>query len=618
MEIKKIFTSTGLNGLKELTFKNLTGSSGTSGNTSGSSGQMGSGINLIYFTNITNLIKVSAANGNEANGINFLGSGKIKTFFNSFIIPPSFVFYNKRVSTLKYSKYFKTNLPKIGASGRILKTIPTSKTEILQKSSFYDLTSLGEVFKTVSGISELKAIQELLSVFKNIAGEYSKTFYKKDTYICIETDYNNMEILDLFMKFYRIKNKLIDNNRNLFLKGIFVKVKNMYYPLTEEKTSLNGTYLAINMQAFNKIKKVIVEIHKKELQELIKTGSTNETEDSIYKLDTSITTDASGNISIAPKLTSTEKSINLKDEILSNLDKVKELDKVIKDKKTEVKINTILNTTNELILKNEKHLKTSKNDNKETPNEVKEIGMESIEKLSKDPRFEKYHKQLQQLKEVNFKFNGSIKVQQHNLPKNLYFDPVKITGIETYTGYNKQQTEFDEVLDEAMFDLFKSMEDDVDAGIKIQDVKISFEDNIKNRFKIYKIKLKNTKFGYQKPYDIQLKVPYPSQGKYIKLDSNKYIMINQLFPYPILKIQPNVVRIYTHFSTAAVELKGSKVQMGSNDLNRIKDSLLINLTESKNKVKVQELDDVKVQYIKDKYQLPTDLNDKLFVNIEIQ
>jgi len=171
---------------------------------------------------------------------------------------------------------------------------------------------------------------------------------------------------------------------------------------------------------------------------------------------------------------------------------------------------------------------------------------------------------------------------------------------------------------QSMFDLFKSLEMDKEAGLKVQDVKISFEDNIKNRFKIYKVRLKNTKFGYQKPYDIELKVPYPSHGKYIKLDSNKYIMINQLFPYPILKIQPNTVRIYTHFSTAAVELKGSNVNLGTNDLNRIKDTFLINLTEAKCKVKTNDLDDQKVQYLKDKYNLPPDLNDKLFTNIEIR
>jgi len=108
MEIKKIFSSTGLSGIKELSFKNLTGTSA------------GSGINLIYFTNVTciNYTKKSYS------GLSFLEMSKNKTYFNSYIIPPTFVFYNQRVSTVKYIKFFKSNAPKVNVSGKVLKSIP--------------------------------------------------------------------------------------------------------------------------------------------------------------------------------------------------------------------------------------------------------------------------------------------------------------------------------------------------------------------------------------------------------------------------------------------------------------------------------------------------------------
>lgn len=575
MEIKKVFTSTGINGIKELTFKNLTGD------------KSGSGINLIYFTNCTNINYQKNSN----TGVSFLSHAKIKTYFNSFIIPPSFVFYNHRVSTLKYIKYFKTNAPKNGINGRITKSIPLMKTETLQKSSFYDLTPLGESFKTVSNISEIKAIQELINLINNISTEYNKAYFKKEVYFLIESDYDNKEIFEMLLKYFHIKNNLFENPSNIF-KGILVKVNNTYFPLTEEKIGLNGRSLGINLQGYNQIQKAILNEYSKKLKE---TGVIVP-----EVLDNDSTSSTSS--------TSIVKELSTDDKVMKNFSKIKSINTPIKDKKTELEINKILNQTNEILTKTDTNSNSNAIDTKS----------KNLKNLENNPKFEKFKKEIKLLKELNFKFNGSIKIDKNNLPKNIYYDPIKVTGLETVTGYNKQQTEFDEVLDEAMFDLFKSFENDPEVGLKIKDIKISFEDNIKNRFKIYKIKIQNTKFGYEKPYDIKLKVPYPSHGKYIKLDSNKYIMINQLFPYPILKIQPNTVRIYTHYSTAAVELKGSTVNLGSNDLNRIKDNFLVNLTESKKKVKTQDLDDIQVQNIKDKYNLPFNLNDKLFTNIEIK
>jgi len=93
-------------------------------------------------------------------------------------------------------------------------------------------------------------------------------------------------------------------------------------------------------------------------------------------------------------------------------------------------------------------------------------------------------------------------------------------------------------------------------------------------------------------------------------------MLNQLFPYPILKVQPNSVRIYTHFSTAAVELKGS-VMNNTEDLKRIKDEFLKILTEGKKLKSSSELLPEDIQEIKNKFNLPDKLNDKLLFNLEV-
>ena len=61
------------------------------------------------------------------------------------------------------------------------------------------------------------------------------------------------------------------------------------------------------------------------------------------------------------------------------------------------------------------------------------------------------------------------------------------------------------------------------------------------------------------PYVVKFKVPYPVKNKYFKLDGNTYIMINQFFSKPIMKVKPNLVRLYTHYSTLTVSLKNHKL-----------------------------------------------------------
>ena len=48
-------------------------------------------------------------------------------------------------------------------------------------------------------------------------------------------------------------------------------------------------------------------------------------------------------------------------------------------------------------------------------------------------------------------------------------------------------------------------------------------------------------------------------GELIKIGGNNYIMISQMFPQPIVKVQSNLVRLFTNFSISHVELKNTKL-----------------------------------------------------------
>ena len=94
---------------------------------------------------------------------------------------------------------------------------------------------------------------------------------------------------------------------------------------------------------------------------------------------------------------------------------------------------------------------------------------------------------------------------------------MEIVKIDEFSVYKKQKTEFDEALDQSMFDLIRSIELDDEAGIKIKNIDVSVVDTNKSRFKVYKMTIKNTKFGKTTEYTKSIKVPYPIKGKYLKI-----------------------------------------------------------------------------------------------------
>ncbi len=162
-------------------------------------------------------------------------------------------------------------------------------------------------------------------------------------------------------------------------------------------------------------------------------------------------------------------------------------------------------------------------------------------------------------KKVNRKYNGNIKL---DIPQKGVFDAQKIVGMDEVGNYNKQNAELTENIDELVEDLvYGTLQNDPDVDIEVKNIKTKIIDDNKNRYKEYQVKIQHKDFGKttNKPYTISFRVPVPIQGKYIKLGGNNYILINQLFPKPIQKIAPNLVRFYTHFSVASLSIKNAKL-----------------------------------------------------------
>lgn len=196
---------------------------------------------------------------------------------------------------------------------------------------------------------------------------------------------------------------------------------------------------------------------------------------------------------------------------------------------------------------------------------------EKLESLFDEEKIKESIKEIS--KTVNRKYNGNVLI---NIPKTGAFDDQKIVGLDEVGNYNKQKTELTENIDELIEDLVHgTLENDPDVEIAVKSIKSKIVDDNKNRYKEYQVKIQHKDFGNttNKPYTVSFRVPVPVQGKYIKLGGNNYILINQLFPKPIQKIAPNLVRFYTHYSVASLSIKNAKLS-ASNGFVEIEDKFV--------------------------------------------
>ena len=511
------------------------------------------------------------------NGKKFVNRLRKKGVFNEVLIPPMFTFFNRKMIAQNYIKEFRELNPNI-------KVVPNFKTFVKGKINLIDLTILSELyFIQTRNLSKFKLTHELIDIFNKFIDEYKTK--DRDVYLLIDAGKN--EIDNIFLEIlFKIARKTGFKFKNDFLKvdgGVinrFIEDDQEYkwYPLLMKK----------DKELLFKLNTYV------QFQRDYGTGFKDEEE-----IDVLNKVDEKGKINDEKKLENIRQQIvTISDNLLN-----KKIDKIDIDK-------IVNNGEHQELLDSIYELLYSEDIEGSTP-------IEKIENLfkDKDPKTQNKIKELiNYLDEVNKKFNGAIKLNYKliNETNNSYYDPEKIIKLKELTSYKKHENEFDEMLDHSMFDLIKSIEKDKEAGIKILNIKTEIYDTNKSRFKKYIITIKNTDTENKKPYTKEIIVPYPIKGKYFKIDGVNYIMINQFFPKPLLKVKPNMVRLYTHYSTFTVWLTTHLI----NETSDI-DEFINVLIKLNKKTKVSFIENDKLNKIIDEFNLTNINKDLISKKIEI-
>ena len=140
------------------------------------------------------------------------------------------------------------------------------------------------------------------------------------------------------------------------------------------------------------------------------------------------------------------------------------------------------------------------------------------------------------------------------------FDPLTITNLKSISNVFSHQIEFSINMDKNIKNIARIFESNPKLNIKVLDIKSKLVDDYKNRYIEYSVKIQHD-YGRatNKPYNIIFRIPALVNEKYNRLGGNNYIMAHQLYPKPIQKVNNTTARLYTHYNTTSVILKGSKL-----------------------------------------------------------
>lgn len=195
------------------------------------------------------------------------------------------------------------------------------------------------------------------------------------------------------------------------------------------------------------------------------------------------------------------------------------------------------------------------------------------------------------------RYNGTLFLKNMQERTNFgirSFNPDNIVGLKEFNGYDKQAQEFYNNLDENITDLVNSLTKDSDINIKIHKIESILKDDNKTRYKEFNVQISHPNFGqtFSGKYTIRFKIPFPVEGKYLKIGGNDYVMVNQLFNKPVQKVNAHLARLYTHYNTTSVTLKNSKLN-GSYGLANIEKETVVGLKNLASNTKLKYSLDIK-------------------------
>lgn len=498
--------------------------------------------------NGNNIIFISEDTKDDNQLIKFLSS-QIKGYYNEITIPGIITnFLGKKLSSQKYFIHMKKELPNFKYN-----RLPTKG--INEKTNIFDMSYIMPQILLLSKSRSKKLVHtEFMKFINSILKDYNDSsknylFINGSTKISSE----QADYLNLLEYSFRLNG----NKLSTELDGIVYVMNGKYYPLT------------------------ISEIDKKK--------------NKILKLNRMMFTLIQSN---KDKLSIGEEEVEL-DNISNKETTLKASQKVIKEKIDKV-LNNITDENNATSMNEIKDLVHS-DDSLEGTFEEKLNKLYTKEAVEKD--IIKAKEILELHDDVNDKYNGIVDL---NIKQDGVFDMQAIVGLDSVSSYNKQYQELMVNMDEKMNTLFKStLETDPTLNIKILDIKTKVVDDNKNRYKEYIVKIQHKDIGEtsNKPYNISFRAPIVVQDKYVRVGGNNYVMISQMFPKPIIKVQANLVRLYTAFSVSGLELKNSILSV-SNSFEDIETNMLSSL-KSINKVsKLEEFTDADKDEIMIKYSIP--------------
>ena len=526
------------------------------------------GVNLIYYPEL------------GSSGIDFANKYRKKNYWDYFIIPNAFMFMSHKTLTNGYFKDFKKAIPMVRTQRKFAKSSNQMKSVVI------DLTPLSPNFTSFCKSRSKKMTTEaFIELVEQFAVDSAKT--EKECYVIVDNQTGTEHEMVSALQYYsRLNGNKI---RIKGIEGIVVYGNKRYWPLTIKETDKDGVFLKINVGVYSRYMKDVHGIE--EVEEVKPEDQVRETKEmvkALYQVHQDTLKSSTVNISGTAKAASDieENPLELiKNEVTRN--------KHIKGKTFEEKLSNLFKEPGE-------DGKRENNSNIKTSKVVNEIS-DGLKKLNRD-------------------HNGSVELDESTILRNRksFYNPLDVIGFNEFHGYNKQETEFGETLDQSIHDLIKGMEKDTDLGIKVKSIKTEITDTHRDRYKTYRIKIQHKEFGHGKPYTISFHVPVPAKGKYLKLGGNDYIMINQFSPKPVVKVSADTVRLYTHYSTAAVSLKTHSLN-ADQDVKQLIDGFATDLKRSKKLNKPPEkMEASKVQAIVEKYDLPDFINNEVFVNLEIK
>lgn len=541
------------------------------------------GINLLFITD-------------NAPFYNFLETQRADLYGDIFTPNLFGTILGKKIVSTYYYKAFRNAQPRFKVQ-KNLKIQDTKKTQVFDMSHFSN-----DFIELINSQSQKLVTDKLFSSFNSIIKDFKKTSSGKN-FLAVYCDVNQNVSGSHFSEVFEYMSQLNANKLKTDLDGIFYIVDKYYYPIAikdEKSKKPELTFLKNNIKLVQKIidgmidKNIGAISNVDQIEDILEDKTTEIKSNQIRQdiIDLSKTLNDSGTPGTSKNKQGSTSIKNMMTEEESDL-------KTIDDIKAKVAEYKTLHGTNisfEETLKEIFNKPIKKEDQK-----TKDKNLKDISKISESD------------KEIQKQYAGQINLILSTREKqNRVFNSNNITGLTEANGYDRQRTEFKDHIDNELKEMFMHFEADPKLNLKVLDFKASnIIDDDRNRYKEYSIKVQHKNFGKTKssPYTIKFKVPVPQNDKYFKLNGQQYILINQIYPKPIIKVNQHLARLHTmHTNTAAFEIKKSKLD--NEDYKYLEKDFIAELLKDKN-TKIQEFDnDIKDRTI-EKYNLPLD-----FINFQ--